>query len=234
MQMVILAGGLAKRLGPLTKETPKCMMCFKGRTFLEHQIDLLKKNQLTDIVLCVGHLADRIQAHFGDGSQYGVNIRYSVEQNGLLGTGGALKKAEPLLENDFLLMYGDSYLLLDYQGIMKRFRDSGKLGLMVAYRNMDCYDRSNLVLESDMVKTYDKKCSTPDMVWIDEGLSALRKEALVFLPGDQVTSLEDLFCRLIEQRQLVAYETCQRFYEIGSPAGLEEFKRLTESGEIPS
>src|SRR4030042_2339790 len=111
MQMVILAGGLASRLGPLTQDTPKCMLCFHGKTFFEHQIDLLKRHDITDILMCVGHLADKIQEYFGDGSQFGVRLRYSVEKDKLLGTGGALKNAEPLLDNEFLLMYGDSYLL---------------------------------------------------------------------------------------------------------------------------
>ena len=232
MQMVILAGGMATRLGPLTKDTPKCMLCFNGKTFFEHQIELLKKHQVTEIVLCVGHLADKIEAYYGDGSRFGLRIKYSVEQDRLLGTGGALKKAEPLLDEEFLLMYGDSYLLLDYADIMSRFRSSGKPGLMVVYRNLDLYDRSNVTLENDLVKVYDKKRKTPEMMYIDAGLSALKKSALTFLPEGEVCSLEGLFCHLIEEKGLLAYQTKQRFYEIGSPAGLEEFNRLICSAEV--
>jgi len=234
MQMVILVGGLATRLGTLTQDIPKSMICIKGKPFLEYQIDLLKRSHITDIILCVGHKGEQIQTHFGDGSRFGIHIQYSVEQDKLLGTAGALKNASHLLEEEFLLMYGDSYLLLDYPKIMTSFYDSGKLGLMVAYKNSNCHDCSNVILENNLIKVYDKKQQTPDMIYIDEGLSALKKSALNFISEDEAMSLEYLYNRLIEQRELLAFETDQRFYEIGSPAGIEEFSNLVESGDIPT
>ena len=232
MQMVILAGGMATRLGPVTQEIPKSMICFNGKPFLEYQIELLRSSGITDLVLCVGHLCEQIQEYFGDGSRFGVNIKYSIEKDKLLGTGGALKMAEPLLEEEFLLMYGDSFLLLDYQEIMNRFRNSDKQGLMVAYKNDDCYDCSNVVVEDNLVKIYDKKQKTPDMVYIDEGLLALKKPALSLIPEKEVVPLENLLCHLVEQKQLLAFETNQRFYEIGSHAGIEGFEELVREGGV--
>lgn len=234
MQMVILAGGLASRMGPLTQDMPKSMLQVNGKPFLEHQIELLRQRGITDIVLCVGYLAEQIKDYFGDGDRFGVHITYSEEGEKLLGTGGALKKAEPLLEEDFLLMYGDSYLLLDYAGIMADFRKSDKQGMMVVYRNMDCYDCSNVVLEANLVKLYDKKRKPPDMAHIDAGLSALKKSTLSFFLENEVALLEDLYSHLVQRRELLAFETDQRFYEIGSISGLEELDELSRSGSIPT
>ena len=214
MQIVILAGGLATRLGPLTENTPKSMLLLDGKPFLEHQIELLRQRGITEIVLCVGHLADKIKDYFGDGSRFGISIKYSVERDRLLGTGGALKMAEPLLDEEFLLMYGDSYLLLDYKRIMADFQRSDKPGMMVAYKNMDRYDTSNVALDGNLIKIYDKKQRTPEMVYIDAGLSALKKSALSFFPIGQAAPLEDLYCHLVKRKELLGFETDQRFYEI--------------------
>ena len=226
VQIAILAGGLATRMFPLTEDIPKSMLKVYGRPFLEHQLDLLRASGVKDIVLCIGHLGDKIKGYFGDGERFGVGIRYSEEENGLLGTAGALKKAEGLLEDEFLVMYGDSYLLLDYGGIMDYFRQTSRLGLMVVYKNYDRYDASNVVVTDGLVKIYDKRTKTAEMIYIDAGLSALSKQALALVPQNEVCSLEYLFGRLVQSQQLLAYETRQRFYEVGSPAGLEDFQRL--------
>jgi NDP-sugar pyrophosphorylase family protein len=117
MQAVILAGGLGTRLRPLTAKRPKAMVSIAGRPFLEYQIGLLRDAGIDDIVLCVGYLAEQIIDYFGDGSSFGVRLRYSVERERLLGTAGAVKQAEPLLTDIFFLTYGDSYLRLDYRAV---------------------------------------------------------------------------------------------------------------------
>ena len=122
MQMVILAGGLATRLKSLSIECPKSMLPIEGKPFLEHQVALLRKNGIRNIVLCIGHWGEQIEAYFKEGGRLGVHIQYSKEGSRLLGTGGALKKAAPLLEDAFFVMYGDSYLMLDYAHIEKEFR----------------------------------------------------------------------------------------------------------------
>lgn len=230
--MVILAGGLGTRLWPLTSDVPKALIPIGGKPFLQHQIELLKSQGIRDIVLCVGHLAEQVQNYFGDGRWLGVRIRYSEEEGSLLGTAGAIKKAEPLLGDDFFLMYGDSYLMIDYREVMRYFRRFHKLGLMVVYRNCNQLERSNVVVEGDFVRVYDKEGQTPGMAYINYGLSVLSKEALLHIPPERPFSQEEFYQSLIDQRELLAFEVEQRFYEIGSPKGLEEFQMLIASGAV--
>ncbi len=226
MQMVILAGGLGTRLRPLTERLPKCLVPVNGRPFLEYQLELLTQRGVRDIVLCVGYLGQAVLDHFGCGHRFGVDIVYSWERDGLLGTAGALKQAEPLLAPEFFVTYADSYLLLDYREIMRRFRQSASLGMMVVYRNHDRLDASNVVVRDGRVVAYDKTTRLPGMVHINEGLSVLRRRALRLIPDGEPVSQEQFYRALIARGELLAYETQQRFYEIGSFQGIEEFRRL--------
>lgn len=234
MQMVILAGGLATRLRPLTNKIPKSMVLFRGKPFLLYQIELLKRNLIQDIVLCTGYLSEQIEEYFGDGRQFGVNIRHSREGERLLGTAGALKNAQALLDDQFFVMYGDSYLPLDYAVIADHFLQSDKQALMVVYKNRDRYEPSNVVVRGGLVQAYDKRRKMPDMIYIDEGLSAFRRTVLELIPAGQFVSLQEVFTKLMERRELSAYETNQRFYTIGTIEALEEFRQLVASGEIIS
>jgi len=223
MQIVVLAGGRGTRLLPLTKDTPKVLIPILGKPFIEYQLELFKSHGIDDVVLCVGYLADKIMKHLADGRRFGLTIRYSVEKD-LLGTAGALKKAEDLLDEEFLLTYGDSYLQVDYADVLKYLKTRDRLGVMVVYKNFDRFNRSNVVVEQGFVKAYDKSKKEPGMVYIDYGLSALRKEALSIIPGETVMDLECFYKALINTRQLLAYEATKRFFEIGSPAGLSDFE----------
>ncbi len=224
MQVAILAGGLATRLRPLTAEIPKSLIQIQGKPFLKYQLDSLKKGGVEDLVLCVGYLGEQIERYFGNGKEFGVNISYSYEGKNLLGTAGALKNAQNLLEDTFFTMYGDSYLFLDFSAVMSYFKNQDKLALMTVYKNRDRYDESNTVIAGNLVKYYSKKEKTEGMVYIEYGANIFRKEVLEFIPEDQPYTLEALFPKLIEQEQLLAYEMPERFYQIGSPQGLEEFK----------
>lgn len=230
MQAVILAGGLATRLGPLTEAIPKSMVRIGDRPFLEHQIEVLRENGIEDLLLCVGYLGELIKGYFGDGERFGVRISYSFDGEKLLGTGGALKKAESVLQDEFFLIYGDSYLLYDYQAIKRHFDESDKLSLLVVYRNEDRYDRSNVIIREGMVKIYDKENRTEGMVHIDSGLSVLRKGALELIPENCPSDLADLYRELARRREMLAYEVKQRFYQIGSFEGLREFENLIQGG----
>ena len=232
MQAVILAGGLGTRLKPLTEEIPKSMIQIQGKPFLEHQLNLLRQGGISDIVLCVGYLGEKIKEYFGDGKGFGVKIKYSEETEKLLGTAGALENAWDLLDDTFFVTYGDAYLILDYRGVMGYFKKFNKLGLMVVLKNFDRYDKSNVVVEGDLIKVYDKQRRAPDMVYIDFGFSVLRKKALDLVPKGKVIDLEEFYHGLIRRKELLAFETQQRFYEVGSQKGLEEFERLVSSGQI--
>jgi len=208
------------------------MIPVQGKPFLEHQINLLEHYGITDIVICVGYLGEKIKEYFGDGRKFGVNIKYSEERERLLGTASAIKNAEDLLEDVFFITYGDAYLILDYPSTMDYFLKLDKLGLMVVYKNFDRYDRSNVVVEGNFVRVYSKKERVPGMVYIDFGVSLLRKKSLNLIPKGKVIDLEEFYQKLIRRKELLAFETPQRFHEIGSQSGLEEFKKLILSGQI--
>jgi len=222
MQVAILAGGLATRLGGLIGNRPKSMVNVQRKPFLEYQLELLRKEGIKNIVLCIGYMGEQIERHFGNGRKFGVNIKYSLEDK-LLGTAGALKKAEALLNDIFFTMYGDSYLFLDFPVAMHYFKSQNKLALMTVYKNYDQYDRSNTVVEGNLVKKFSKKERTEDIVYIEYGANIFKKEALKMIPENQFYSLDELFPRLIEMEELLAFEVKERFYEIGSPQGLKEF-----------
>src|ERR1700746_2162223 len=140
----ILAGGLATRLRPVTEKIPKALVEVAGRPFLEHQIELLKRNSVEEVVLCVGYLGQMIEQRYGNGETVGIRIRYSYDGPKLLGTGGALKRALGLLPDAFFVLYGDAYLPVDYQAVAATFREGDKPALMTVFANADAWDTSNV------------------------------------------------------------------------------------------
>jgi NDP-sugar pyrophosphorylase family protein len=229
MQIAILAGGLATRLGDLTRNQPKSMLKIQGKPFLEYQLELLGRAGIENIVLCLGHMGEQIESYFGDGHEFGVNVKYSLEDR-LLGTAGALKNAEALLDDTFFTMYGDSYLFLDFSRAMSYFESQNKLALMTVYKNYDQYDRSNTVIEGNLVKKFSKQEKTEDMLYIEYGANIFRKEVLYMIPENQYYSLDDLFPRLIEMDELLAFDVKERFYQIGSLQGLKDFEEFVTRG----
>jgi NDP-sugar pyrophosphorylase family protein len=185
-----------------------------------------------DLIICVGHLGHLIEEHLGDGRRFDVSIRYGYERDGLLGTAGAIKNVEALLDEAFFVQYGDSYLLVDYGGVMAYFRQCDAPGLMVVYRNDDQWDRSNVILDGDRVRVYDKTQRLPGMVYIDFGVSVFRRDAFAGIPPGVATDLSAVHRHLVDRRELLAYETTRRFYQIGTPEGLAEFKALVASGRL--
>ena len=193
------------------------------RPFLEYQLDLLGRGGIKNIILCLGYMGEQIERHLGNGREYGVNIKYSIEDKPL-GTAGALKKAEALLNDTFFTIYGDSYLFLDFGLAMSYFKSQQKLALMTVYQNYDRYHRSNTVVEGNLVKKFSQKEKTEGMVYIEYGVNIFKKKVLELIPEKQPYSLDDLFPRLIAEAELLAFEVKERFYEIGSPQGLREFE----------
>lgn len=225
MQVVILAGGLATRLRPVTETIPKAMVPVAGRPFLEYQIDFLKKNGVTDLVLCVGYLSEKIEQYFGNGDEFGVTIQYVHDGDRLLGTAGALKRAESLLQGNFFVMYGDSYVFLNFKDVYSTFINSNIPAIMVIFKNDNNYDMSNVAVEKGKVIRYDKKNVIGDLVYIDYGVFVFSKSILDLIPRDQEYQLETVIHYLIQKKDLGVYEATKRFYEIGSHKGLEDFTR---------
>lgn len=224
--VALLAGGLATRLRPVTEKIPKLLVEVAGEPFFTHQLRLLKKNGLTRIVLCVGHLGDMIVEKYGDGAKWGVQIDYSFDGPKLLGTGGALIRALPKLGEVFYVLYGDSYLPIDYQAVGRAFLNSGQPGLMTVFENRGAYDASNVWFEDDRIRLYSKTEKTPQMRHIDYGLGVFRATAFAGCPRDAVVDLAAIQTELCRRGELAGYELKERFYEIGSPAGLAELDGL--------
>ena len=228
-RVAILAGGIATRLRPVTDRIPKSLVQVAGKPFLAHQLELLRKQNITRAVLCVGHLGHMIRERFGDGAVYGMRLDYSFDGPVLLGTGGAIRQALPLLGDRFFVLYGDSYLTEPFVPVAEFFGRSGKLGCMTVYRNEGQYDTSNIVFANREVQVYDKKRRLPEMRHIDYGLSLFRAAAFEEWPVDQPLDLADVMTRLVERRQMAGWEVKERFYEIGSPTGLAELETLLKS-----
>lgn len=226
LPIAILAGGLATRLRPITEKIPKLLVEVAGEPFFSHQLRLLKKSGLTHIVLCVGYLGEMIVDRYGDGSKWGVRIDYSFDGPKLLGTGGALIQALPKLGECFYVLYGDSYLPVDYLRIGKYFLRSEKLGLMTVFENRGRYDASNVWFAEGEIKTYDKQSKSPHLHHIDYGLGVFRAQAFDALPRDQPVDLAEVQKALVARGELAGFEIEQRFYEIGSHEGLQELDQL--------
>ena len=220
--VAILAGGLAKRLRPITETTPKALVAIAGRPFLAHQLRLLHTAGLRRIIICAGYLGEMIEAEIGDGASFDLRIEYSFDGPRLLGTGGALKRALPLLGRRFFVLYGDSYLPIDYRKAALAFATGDKAGLMTGYRNQGRWDTSNVQFEAGQILRYDKKLLTPEMHHIDYGLGLLSAESLASWPDNEPFDLADVYKHLLAEKQLSGHEVTERFYEIGSPEGLAE------------
>ena len=193
-----------------------------GKPFAVHQIELLKSHGLQDLVFCIGHLGHLVREALGDGSRWGVRIRYVEDGDGPRGTGGALRRAVDRLGERFLVLYGDSYLECDYEGIIQAFLDGGCAGLMTVLRNDNQWDRSNIQFEDGRIVRYDKQSAAPEMHHIDYGLGALHHSALSGRTPEDAFDLVEVYQALVATGNLAGFEVTQRFYEIGSPRGLEE------------
>jgi NDP-sugar pyrophosphorylase family protein len=220
--VAILAGGLAKRLRPITGTIPKALVTIAGVPFLAHQLRLLHSAGLRRIIICAGYLGEMIEAEFGDGASFDLRIQYSFDGPRLLGTGGALKQALPLLGRRFFVLYGDSYLPIDYRKAALAFGSDDKKGLMTVYRNEGRWDASNVQFDAGQILGYDKERRTPEMHHIDYGLGILRAESLASWPDEEPFDLADVYRHLLSENQLSGHEVTERFYEIGSPEGLAE------------
>jgi NDP-sugar pyrophosphorylase family protein len=229
-QVVILAGGLGTRLRPVTTQIPKPMVPVAGVPYLEHQLRLLAEQGLADVVLLTGYLGEQIEECFGDGSRLGLQLRYSREPTPL-GTGGALREARSLLASEFLVIYGDSYLPIEYSAVVDRLRATNGSGVVVLYHDPsgETDVPGNVAIDgNDYVVRYDKSgTKDPELRYIEAGVLALRKSVLDLMPATGVVSLEqEIFPQLIAQRGLVGLPTTQRFYDIGTPDRLRAIEAL--------
>jgi len=222
LPIAILAGGLATRLGQITKNIPKSLIKINGKPFINWQLDLLKEYGYKNFVLCLSHKSELIIEHLGDGSRFGINIAYSLDGNNQLGTGGAIKKALPLLGENFAVIYGDSYLPINYTKLESAFLNSKSLGLMTVFRNVNKFDTSNVKFLNNRIVGYNKSGSDTDMEFIDYGITYFKSEAFRTKYLDEPFDLAKLLSELSFAQKLDGFEVFNRFYEIGSVQGIQE------------
>jgi N-acetyl-alpha-D-muramate 1-phosphate uridylyltransferase len=234
LPVVILAGGLATRLRPITQTIPKALVPVAGRPFIDHQLAQLQSYGFTDVVLCVGYRGEMIEDHLRAHPQAGLKVTCVTDWPKLLGTGGAIRQALPLLGRSFMVLYGDSYLLCDFREVERAFSRSAMPALMTVVRNDDQWDKSNASFRDGMVLRYDKKNRVEEMRYIDYGLSALNADVLKQYGEGSAFDLAEVFTGLASAGRLAGLEVQDRFYEIGSPQGLAETEQyLATKGQHP-
>lgn len=222
LPVAILAGGLATRLRPIIEKKPKALVDVAGKPFLIRQLEYLRTQGVGRVVLCVGYLGEQVEAVIGDGAAFGMEVCYSWDGPRLMGTGGALKQALPLLGERFFVFYGDSYLPIDFWGVEQSFMYSGKPALMTVLRNGNQWDKSNVLFRDGCIVEYNKRAPRPEMAHIDYGLCVLSDSVLQVMPDDDPFDLADVYHDLSVRGLLAGHEVFERFYEIGSYQGLEE------------
>ena len=225
MQTVILAGGLATRLRPVTEKIPKALIKINGIPFIDYQLIYLKKQGITNVVLCSGFLAEQIVDDVGNGSRYGLKVGFSNDGEKLLGTGGAIKNAASFLDDDFFVLYGDSFLPIEFNPVYTKFKLNKLPALMTILKNNNQWDKSNVIFDGKQINLYDKKNFSDKMNYIDYGLSLCKKDNFVKMTYD-IFDIAEIFTSLSKEKHLDFYEVHQRFYEIGSQQGIEDFSNF--------
>lgn len=222
-QVVILAGGLGTRLRPITEKIPKPLVEVAGRPFLYWQLLDLKKQNILDVVLLVGYLGEMIEEYFSK-NPMGMNLRYSYEKEPL-GTGGAIKNALPLLESQFWLLNGDSYLEAPLQELAQ-FHCQNKFEASVCvYGDLKKVPvPGNIKASGSIVESYSKGAAG-DYTWVDAGVYCLNRSAIE-MKSEKIFQLESLWPGLIQAKKLGAFPVTQRFYDIGTPERLKEFENV--------
>ena len=229
MPVVILAGGLATRLRPITEKTPKALVEVAGKPFVFHQLDWLKRQKVDQVVLCVGYLGEMIREQVGTGERWGMKIQYSFDGEKLLGTGGALQKALPLVGKEFFVFYGDSFLPINFSPVKQAFYASGKPAMMTFLKNQGRWDGSNVEARNGKLVAYNKRAPTRLMEHIDYGLGILSAAVFRDKNEKEAFDLAEVYEELTKKEQLSGFEVTARFYEIGSKKGLAETETFLSS-----
>jgi MurNAc alpha-1-phosphate uridylyltransferase len=230
--VVILAGGLATRLRPLTETIPKSLVVVNGEPVVAHPLRLLRHNGIERVVMCLGYLGEMVQEYVGDGKQFGLHVSYAFDGPTLLGTAGAIKQTLPLLDDNFFVLYGDSFLPCDYLSVQNTFIASQKQALMTVFHNQGQWDKSNVEYADGKILKYDKNQQTSHMHYIDYGLGIFNKCAFDQVASAQSYDLALLYQYLLQHNQLAAHEVKERFYEVGSFAGISELGYYLASNVI--
>jgi NDP-sugar pyrophosphorylase family protein len=221
-----LAGGLGTRLKPITEKIPKAMAEINGKPFLFYFLNMLKKRGFVRILLLVGHFGECIKGYLKNGDEFGLSVSYSTEDK-LLGTGGAIKKAEDKIDSEFLLINGDTYLDFNYSDFIDTFKRINKKGLLCVFPNKNFEFKNNILIDdSNRIIGYNKD-KLGGLNGVDAGVAIFKKEVLKLIRFDEKISLEEsVYQNLIEEGQLSAYLTRNKFLDIGSFSMLRKAKKV--------
>ncbi len=225
MQCLVLAGGRGTRMRPATDLQPKCLLPVAGQPFVDWQLAWLAAEGVDRVVYCIGYRGDLVRHHVGDGRRFGLHVVYVDEGDRPAGTAGALRLAadHDELDTTFFVLYGDSYLPIDFGAVEAAYGASGRPVLMTVYRDPGHMERPNAVFEGGVVTRYDKGLTDipAQMRHVDYGLSIWRRQVIeAMVPAGAVADMASLYGALSRDDQLAGYEAGERFYEIGSAAGL--------------
>ncbi len=226
---VILAGGLGTRMRPVTEVLPKSLIPVLGRPFAELQLEWLSREGIDHVIYSIGYRGEMIRAALGTGARFDVQIDYVDEGTDLRGSGGALRLALDVgaLPGEFFILYEDSYLRVSLGDVQRAWRSSGLAAIMTVMHNSDRWDTSNAIFRDGRV-IYDKRRRgeyAGEMTWIDYGLCATTASVIAaWLPPGGRGDLADLLHELSMEGEVAGFEAIERFYEVGSPAGLLELE----------
>jgi len=231
VRCLVLAGGLGTRLDPVTRTVPKCLIPVAGRPFAHWQLEWLASQEVTDVVYSIGHLGDQVRAAVGDGTRFGVSVRYVEDGPRRRGTAGAVRLAvdEGALGEQFFVLYGDSWLSISLPAVARAYDAAGRPALMTVFRNRGRWEHPNAVFAGGMVTWYEKGLADPPpaMEYVDYGLSVLDAAVVrELVPAGRAADLAEVFTPLSRAGRLAGFEATERFYEIGSPDGLAEVEAL--------
>jgi NDP-sugar pyrophosphorylase family protein len=236
MQCVILAGGMGTRMRPWTVHLPKTLIPVRRFPFAHYQLTWLARHGVREVVYSIAVKGDMVRDFVGDGSRWDLSVSYVEDGKEPVGTAGALRRVldAGLLRERFLVLYGDSFLPFDSRLLDEAFAAQPRPAMMAVYRNQNRFDTGNVRYADGLVLLYRKARPgdrfDPEMDFIDYGISALTPGVIAdYVPAGVQGDLSDVYHRLSVEGRLAGFEVTQRFYEIGSPAGLADFENWIDA-----
>lgn len=228
--VVILCGGMATRLKPITEKIPKSLIEVNGTPFIKHQLDFLSSQNVKNVALLLGNKGEMVQAYLEKLNLNFTEIKYCYDGEKLLGTGGAILKSLDSFTEHFFVMYGDSYLNINFENVMNFFRSNPHFNsLMTVFKNDNLYDNSNVIFENGKLLLYTKNTNDSRLNYIDWGLSVFNKDAFYSFSKLEEFDLSAVFDMSLKAGKLIGYEVFERFYEIGSFSGISELEKYLDN-----
>jgi NDP-sugar pyrophosphorylase family protein len=221
----ILAGGKGTRLRPITYEIPKPMVLIHGKPLLQHTIELLKKYDISDIILSIGYMGDKIKEYFANGSKFGIKITY-VEESEPTGTAGALRLAKPLLDNcNFIMINGDNLYNIDYAEIIQHSLSNGAVATIALTTVADPSKFGVAKMKGNKIVDFVEKPTienAPSKL-INAGIYIFTSKIFDYIPDKVFSMIEtEVFPKLIKDEQFYGYVMEGQWLPAGT---LEEYEQ---------